>query len=101
MERGKSPKSPDSGIARNRAAKNGRTCPLLFHLLINKNSTGMDIIASSLRFVPHFATNLLNISQILTSFQILTATIFKRKVIEIYYFRFVENTPNPKDATPY
>lgn len=27
MERGKSKKPPGSGIARNRAAKNGRTCP--------------------------------------------------------------------------
>lgn len=51
MERGKSKKPPGSGIARNRAAKNGRTCPLLFHLLINKNNTVMYIITSSLRFI--------------------------------------------------
>lgn len=28
MERGKSQKPPGSGIARNRAAKNGHTCPV-------------------------------------------------------------------------
>lgn len=35
---------PNSCIARNRTAKNGRTCPLLFHLLIYKGSTGAEKI---------------------------------------------------------
>lgn len=35
---------PNSYIARNRTAKNGRTCPLLFHLLIYKGSTGAEKI---------------------------------------------------------
>ena len=40
VERGKSKKPPGSGIARNRAAKNGRTYPLIF--------CNFDVIESSI-----------------------------------------------------
>ena len=39
---GEKQKPPGSGIARNRAAKNGRTCPMLFYLLIYTNSTAQN-----------------------------------------------------------
>lgn len=42
MERGKNKKPLGSGIARNRASKNGRTCPMLFYLLIYTNSTAQN-----------------------------------------------------------
>lgn len=44
MKRRKRKRTPNSCIARNRTAKNECTCPLSFHLLIYKGSTGAEKI---------------------------------------------------------
>ena len=52
MERGKSKKPPGFGIARNRTAKNGRTCPMILELYLISQKIVFNMLGSNI-FLPH------------------------------------------------